>query len=144
MSSEPREIHVVAAAILRDGRVLAAQRSSPAHLAGGWEFPGGKVEVGERDADALARECREELGVEIEVGEHLGDSRDGELRMSLYAASLRDGTPRPLQDHSALRWVTLGGLASLDWLPVDLKLLPVVRGSLRSGAGPTGISAGGE
>jgi 8-oxo-dGTP diphosphatase len=127
------EILVVAAAIVRDGRVLAAQRSSPAHLAGGWEFPGGKLESGEQDAEALVRECREELGVEVQVGSRLGAARDDGLCMSLYAATVRHGTPRPLQDHSALRWVPLGELESLAWLPVDLKLLPVVRKHLQSG-----------
>ncbi|MFM7212080.1 MAG: NUDIX domain-containing protein, partial [Actinomycetota bacterium] len=58
---------VVAAAILRDGRYLAARRTRPAWAAGRWEFPGGKVEPGETEQQALVREIREELGVEIEV-----------------------------------------------------------------------------
>ena len=134
MPAGRNEILVVAAAIVRDGRLLAARRSSPAHLAGGWEFPGGKVEAGEREVEALARECREELGVEIDVGKPLGDARDDGLRMLLYAARLCSGMPQPLQDHSALRWVSLGEIAELDWLPVDEKLLPVVRAHLHGTA----------
>ena len=62
---------VVGAAIVHDGRLLAARRSAPADLAGGWELPGGKVEPGESEADALVRECREELGVAVVVGERV-------------------------------------------------------------------------
>jgi len=134
MSAGRSEILVVAAAIVRDGRVLAARRSSPARLAGGWEFPGGKVETGERHTEALVRECREELGVEVDVEARLGAARDDGLCMLLYAARLRSGTPQPLQDHSVLRWVALGEIDELDWLPVDDKLLPVVREHLQGSA----------
>ena len=126
----------MAAAIL-DGsppRVLGAQRTYPADLAGLWELPGGKVHAGEADLEALVRECREELGVEVDVEARLGDARDDGLCMLLYAARLRSGTPQPLQDHSALRWVALGEIDELDWLPVDDKLLPVVREHLQGSA----------
>ena len=65
---------IVVAAVIVDeaGRVLAAQRADPPELAGGWEFPGGKVDPGEGEIDALVRECREELGVEVSVGERVG------------------------------------------------------------------------
>ena len=62
---------VVAAAIERDGRYLAARRTRPTDVAGLWEFPGGKVEPGETEEEALVREIREELGVEIAVGERI-------------------------------------------------------------------------
>src|SRR5262245_47078389 len=63
---------VVAAVIERDGLILAARRTGPPELAGQWEFPGGKAEPGENDIAALERECREELGVRIAVGERIG------------------------------------------------------------------------
>src|SRR3954470_21931599 len=68
---------IVAAAIVTDGRVLACERSAPPEVAGRWEFPGGKVEPGETDQQALVRECAEELGVRVEVGGRVG--RDGSL-----------------------------------------------------------------
>ena len=115
---------VVAAAIRRDGLVLAARRVRPD---AGWEFPGGKVEAGETEQDALAREIREELGVPVEVGARLGDATDGRIRLVLYAATLLDGEPAPHDDHDALRWVGPAELDDLDWLPVDRQLLDRVR-----------------
>jgi 8-oxo-dGTP diphosphatase len=112
---------VVGAAIERDGRVLAARRSAPAQVAGGWEFPGGKVEPGETDAAALVRECREELGVGIDVGEPLADEQmitDGYV-LRVYRALLTSGEPTALQDHDELRWLAPAELAELPWLPAD-------------------------
>ena len=119
-------IRVVGAALVRDRRVLAARRALPSRLAGGWEYPGGKVEPGESDADALARELREELGVEASVGARLGEVTDGPIRLTLYAATLSDGSPRPLQDHDELRWHAADELDAVNWLPIDRALLPVV------------------
>lgn len=118
---------VVGAAIVRAGRVLAARRSAPAAIAGGWEFPGGKVEVGESDAAALRRECLEELGVDVRIGALLGEAviRPG-LELRLHRCELVTGEPRPLQDHDELRWLTGGELEGLDWLPADRPLLAVV------------------
>jgi 8-oxo-dGTP diphosphatase len=111
---------VVGAAIVRAGLVLAARRSAPAELAGCWEFPGGKVERGESDAAALTRECREELGVELEVGTLLAAApvRDG-VELRVYRCVLRSGEPVALQDHDELRWLRPDQLAALDWLPPD-------------------------
>ena len=106
--------------------MLAARRSAPSALAGGWEFPGGKVEADEAPSDALVRECREELGVEIAVGAHLGRATD-QIELHLYAAELVRGEPEALEDHDELRWLALGELDSVAWLPVDLELLDVVR-----------------
>jgi 8-oxo-dGTP diphosphatase len=121
-------VHVVAAAIVRDGRALAARRSRPGSLAGGWEFPGGKVEPWESETDALARECREELGVTVRVGARLGEAIDGPIRIVLYAADLSgtEAEPRPLEDHDLLRWLSADELDAVRWLPIDLDLVPLV------------------
>jgi 8-oxo-dGTP diphosphatase len=116
---------VVGAAILDGDCLLAARRSAPPELAGGWELPGGKVEVGESDVDALVRECSEELGIVIVPGYRVG----GDWRMSgnsvlrVWTASVVGGKPIALE-HSELRWLALGHWYDVAWLPVDL---PVVR-----------------
>jgi 8-oxo-dGTP diphosphatase len=122
---------VVGAAIVHDGQVLAARRSAPAAVAGGWEFPGGKVEPGESPADALARECREELGVTVAVGALLGtaDIQPGFV-LHVYAATLVAGTPAPLEDHDELRWLTAAELDDVAWLPADRPVLAAVRARL--------------
>jgi 8-oxo-dGTP diphosphatase len=98
---------VVAAAIVAEGKVLVAQRVRPPELAGRWELPGGKVAAGETEPDALARELVEELGVEVAVGERLGDDVELNPTMTLraYQATLLHGQPQP-HDHAALRWVS--------------------------------------
>lgn len=127
---------VVAAAIIdRWGdrpRVLAAQRTGPPALAGCWEWPGGKVEPGESDADALRRECREELGVDIELTGRLGSDLSvagGHWTLRLWAAVIVAGTPRCLE-HAALSWLGADELDDVRWLPSDLPLLVDVRAAL--------------
>ena len=118
---------VVGAALLRDGRVLASRRAAPPSLAGLWEFPGGKVEPGESDVEALVRELREELGVEAEVGDRLGgDLPVGErlvLRVYLCTAV---GEPS-LVDHDAHRWLSRDELDDVPWIPVDAPLVDALR-----------------
>ncbi|GAA1458839.1 hypothetical protein GCM10009603_14310 [Nocardiopsis exhalans] len=122
---------VVGAAIVRDGHVLAAQRAEPRALRGRWEFPGGKTEPGETPAQALVRECREELGVTVRALGQVGDdvplpelaqriSRPAVLR--LLRAELVSGGPRALE-HLAVRWVATDELRELDWLPADIPFL---------------------
>lgn len=115
---------VVAAALLDGGRVLAAQRSRPAELAGRWELPGGRVEPGESEIEAVARECAEELGVRIHVGARIGTDVPldaGVLRV--YTATL-SGRARPVAgEHAALRWVGPVEFAHLDWLDADRAVL---------------------
>jgi 8-oxo-dGTP diphosphatase len=124
---------VVGAAIVRGGRVLAARRSAPAALAGGWEFPGGKVEPGESHAAALARECREELGVQIAVGELLGTADVGPgIVLHVHVAELIAGEPQPLEDHDELRWLAADELEDVAWLPADRPLLAAVRARIIS------------
>lgn len=112
--------------------MLAARRSAPEALAGGWEFPGGKVEPGESHEAALLRECHEELGVRIAVGELLGtaDVEPG-VALHVHVASLVSGEPRPLEDHDELRWLRATELDDLPWLPADRPVLPALRVRLR-------------
>jgi 8-oxo-dGTP diphosphatase len=115
----PNQI-VVAGALITGPTLLVAQRERPAELAGLWELPGGKVAPGESDADGLARELREELGVEVTVGERLGDdvALNETMTLRAYRVAQSGGTLRA-NDHRALRWVTVDELASLPWVPAD-------------------------
>jgi 8-oxo-dGTP diphosphatase len=116
---------VVGAAILHHGRLLAAQRSEPPQLAGGWELPGGKVEPDEGELDALVRECREELGVEIGPRDRLGGDwplANGMI-MRVWTADLLAGEPAPIEDHMACRWLTPETLYDVAWLPADLPIV---------------------
>jgi len=121
---------VVGAAIIRGGRVLAQQRAHPPSTAGRWELPGGRVEPGEDDRAALARECLEELGVRIVVGDRVGpevDLRPG-LVLRIYQAALDppDGVPHP-HDHQAVQWLGPSDLDTVDWLEADRIVLPDLR-----------------
>ncbi|CAN5357828.1 (deoxy)nucleoside triphosphate pyrophosphohydrolase [soil metagenome] len=115
----PNQI-VVAGALISEGALLVAQRASPPQLAGLWELPGGKVAAGESDADALARELREELGVEVAVGARLGDDVALSPTMTLraYLVIQTGGTLHPLE-HRALRWLRSDELLGLPWVPAD-------------------------
>jgi 8-oxo-dGTP diphosphatase len=113
---------IVAAVIMTNGRVLACERSAPPEVAGRWEFPGGKVEPGETEAQALVRECAEELGVRVEVGARVGPDvplAHGRAVLRVFAVTLIDGdVPRALE-HTAMRWLTVDELDSVPWLPAD-------------------------
>lgn len=126
MRAEPQA--VVGAAIVRDGRVLAARRTAPAAAAGRWEFPGGKVEPGETPASALVREVGEELGCRIEVTGWLpGEAAIGETHvLTVATASLTDGEPVP-HEHDAVRWLGRAELDDVDWLDPDRPFLPALR-----------------
>jgi 8-oxo-dGTP diphosphatase len=125
-------VGVVGAAVLRDGRVLASRRTQPPRLAGLWEFPGGKVEPGEDDGSALVRELREELQVEVEVGDRLGDDLPigATAVLRVYVCRLLSGEPA-LVDHDEHRWLGADDLLDVPWIPVDLPLVEQLRGLLR-------------
>ena len=127
-----QRVGVVGAALVRDGRVLASRRTEPPRLAGLWEFPGGKVEPGEDDAQALRRELAEELRVTVEVGARLGEDlpigETGVLRV--YLCRLLEGEPA-LVDHDAHRWLAADELDDVPWIPVDLPLVEQLRPLLR-------------
>lgn len=123
------EVRVVAAAVIHEGRLLAAQRGPGQSQAGRWELPGGKVEPGETDAEALVRELMEELGIEVVAGPNLAESPftvgDRRLRLVALSAAWIGGDLRPVE-HAALAWVRAHEVLGLDWCPADLPLLPAV------------------
>lgn len=120
---------VVGGAVLREGRVLGARRSSPPELAGRWELPGGKVEPGEPPAAALERELAEELGVAVEVtGWLAGESpvREGLVLRVATCRLLGEDEPDP-EEHAELRWLAAEELAEVDWLDPDRPFLAELR-----------------
>jgi len=128
----PRPLVPVVAAALFDaaGHVLIAQRPAGKALAGRWEFPGGKVAAGESERDALVRELREELGVEVIAARpymrltHAYEERDVEL--SLWIVERFLGEPRPL-DAQALKWVAAAQLPAEDILEADRPFVAALR-----------------
>jgi 8-oxo-dGTP diphosphatase len=122
---------VVGAAIVRDAWLLAQQRAFPEQTAGRWELPGGRVEPGESDRDAVVRECEEELGVRVVVHDQVGPDvplRHGQMVLRIYAASLTEPEAVPVaREHRAVRWVDAAEVLELDWLDADLVLVPHLR-----------------
>ena len=128
-----RTITVVAAVMVEQGRVLVTQRPHGSHLAGAWEFPGGKVEDDEDPRDALARELREELGIEAEAGPivevafHRYDTKS--VLILFYRTRRVSGEPQAVQV-AALRWCDAAALGTLSFPPADASVLEAVRGLL--------------
>ncbi|WP_395656867.1 (deoxy)nucleoside triphosphate pyrophosphohydrolase [Nocardioides sp.] len=124
-------VSVVGAAIIRDGRVLAARRTAPPATAGRWELPGGKVEPGETPEAALVREIVEELACTIAVTGWLpGQVAIGERHvLTVAVAELVAGEPQP-HEHDAVRWLAAGELGSVDWLDPDRPFLADVAAAI--------------
>jgi 8-oxo-dGTP diphosphatase len=120
-----RHLVVVAAVIERDGAFLVTQRPEGTHLAGMWEFPGGKIASGESHCEGLAREIREELDAEVDVGGLVFETThayaDRTVSLHFYQCTLR-GTPRPVLGQS-MQWVPRASLPSLDFPPADAELI---------------------
>ncbi|WP_026422394.1 (deoxy)nucleoside triphosphate pyrophosphohydrolase [Actinokineospora inagensis] len=122
---------VVGTAIVGDRGLLAQERAFPPETAGKWEVPGGRVEPGETEEEAVRRECWEELGVTVKVGERVGPDvpLHGDYVLRVYAARIVDGEP-VAREHRSLRWLNSTELTAVDWLPADLVLLPALRALL--------------
>ena len=117
-------IDVVGAALVREGRVLAARRMRPAATAGRWEFPGGKVEDAESPDTALVREIGEELGCLVKVERWLdGAAPIGTThRLTVAVVRIVEGEPEP-HEHDAVRWLAADELGDVDWLEPDRPFL---------------------
>ena len=127
-----KTIEVVAAIIIKDGEVFATQRGY-GEWQDWWEFPGGKIEPGERPQEALVREIREELDAEIEVGELLEtvewDYPNFHLIMHCFLCSLLSDSVH-LNEHEAATWLTRETLRSVRWLPADEGVVDRISGLL--------------
>jgi 8-oxo-dGTP diphosphatase len=124
---------IVGAAIVENGRVLACARADPPEVAGRWEFPGGKVEPGETELEALVRECLEELGVRVEVGVRVGADvplAHGRAILKVYLAKLVNGAEPQCLEHAELRWLGAEELHTVDWLPADAPIVAALKGYL--------------
>ena len=125
MENQKKTIHVVAALIRRGNEVFATQRGYGDYK-DWWEFPGGKIEPGEMPEQALTREIREELTADISVDEYLTtveyDYPEFHLSMACFWCSIRDGQ-LTLLEHEAARWLPLGDLRQVKWLPADLLVI---------------------
>jgi mutator protein MutT len=124
-------IHVVAAVVIdAQGRVLIAQRPKKKHMAGGWEFPGGKLELGEERLVGLSRELREEIGIAIAAPRPLMRVRHAypsrEVLLDMWVVKSYTGEPRGLEGQ-ALRWCPQQDLASADLLPADKPIVAALR-----------------
>jgi 8-oxo-dGTP diphosphatase len=145
--SAPREarVRVVAGVIEVEGRVLVARRGPGQDGAGRWEFPGGKVEPGEADAAALARELREELRIGVEVAQRLAEvrhpHRGGLIHLVFYAVTCRVGHPVAVE-HAELGWAWPAELDALLWMPADVPALPAIHAWLAAGAPRAAPDAG--
>ena len=125
-------ISLVAAIIIHENKIFATQRGY-GEFKDGWEFPGGKIEPGETPQEALVREIKEELGIEIEVKDFLEtveyDYPKFHLSMDCFFCTIRSGE-LVLKEHEAAKWLTAETLESVEWLPADKGLVEGVREDL--------------
>lgn len=128
MDEKLKRVEVVAAVLIHNNLVFACQRGY-GEFKDMWEFPGGKVEPGESPEDALCREIREELEVDINVGDLIEtieyDYPAFHLSMKCFACTIAGGSPH-LLEHEAAKWLTSMQLCSVDWLPADVTLIPKI------------------
>ena len=123
-------VEVVAALIWKDGKFLICQR--PAHKARGllWEFVGGKVEAGESKSEALKRECKEELAIEISVGELFWEETheypDLTVHLSLFNSTIVSGEPQ-LLEHNSIKWISPDEIPEYQFCPADKTFLDIIR-----------------
>ena len=132
-----KTIRVVAAvikAVNKDGEpIIFATLRGYGALKDGWEFPGGKIEVGETPQEALKREIMEELDTEIEVGELIDtieyDYPEFHLSMNCFWCEVINGD-LVLKEHEAAKWLTMAQLNDVEWLPADITLIEKIRSVL--------------
>jgi 8-oxo-dGTP diphosphatase len=129
-----KSIEVAAAIIVKDGKILATQRGY-GKWKGWWEFPGGKIEAGEKAQEALRREIQEELEIEIAIDKFIQtveyDYPDFHLTMHCFLCHVVSGQLE-LLEHAAAVWLDAAELDNVRWLPADLKILPDIKREIES------------
>lgn len=124
-----KDIQVVGAVVLKDEKILCAQRGDRGSLAGMWEFPGGKIEPGESARDALVREITEELECQVNVGREITTTVHeydfGIVSLTTFYCELVGGEP-VLTEHAAVQWLPPEELHQLDWAPADIPAIRII------------------
>lgn len=123
-------IKVTAAILEKDGRIIIAQRKSKDHLAGKWEFPGGKIETGETPEECLARELNEEFNITVSVGDFLGSNIHHYDHISIELMAFRTfwvGGEINSTDHKDYKWMTIDELDQFDFSPADQPFVEKLR-----------------
>ncbi|NLJ91350.1 MAG: 8-oxo-dGTP diphosphatase MutT [Clostridiales bacterium] len=132
MKSKLKTIEVVAAIIIDNNKILATKRGY-GEFSGGWEFPGGKIEKGETKEEALKREIREELSIDININNFFYrveyDYQTFHLTMDCYICSIRSGD-LTLNEHSDYKWLAKHELDKVNWLPADVDLIKHLKENL--------------
>ena len=125
-----KKIEVVGAVLINEDRVFAAKRGPGKSMAGYWEFPGGKVEADETPEEALARELREELKVDVTVGEFIvtatHEAGTAVIELSTYLCTIIEGVPI-LTEHEEFRWLPVSELSDVEWAPADIPTVELLR-----------------
>lgn len=119
-----KEINVVGAIIIQDGKILCCQRGKKRALANLWEFPGGKIEAGESKVDALKRELKEELKITVDIVEEeyefcRYEYDFGFVNLATFICYLKSGEPQ-LTEHLQIKWLKTKDLGILEWAPADI------------------------
>ena len=130
MTEDKKRRAVVAALITRGEKFMITRRPDGKERAGLWEFVGGKAEEGESLQDALVRECREEIGVTVAVGEPYMtveyDYPDINVRLTLFRATITEGEPLPMENN-AIAWITADEIENYPFVPADKDILDRLR-----------------
>lgn len=124
-----KNIYVVGAVIINDGKVLCAQRGDTKSLARMWEFPGGKIENGETQERALAREINEEMHCDVVIGQYITTTSHeydfGIVHLATYFAKIKKGTPI-LTEHIQIKWLYPKEMNKLQWAPADIPAIEII------------------
>ena len=124
-------IKVTAAILFKDHKLLIAQRKARDKLPNKWEFPGGKVENNETPEECLKREIKEEFGIDVSVGEFLGESvyhyDHISIRLLAYRTFWNTGELK-IREHQSIEWVTINQISEFDFAPADIPFVEKLRG----------------
>jgi 8-oxo-dGTP diphosphatase len=135
VSSAKSVLQVTAAVIRLDNKILAARRGPGRHLAGYWEFPGGKIELNETPEQCLVRELKEELSIEAIIGDHIMNNDyhypNKTITLHSYWVNAFTGDIQ-LTDHDSFRWLTVAELDELQWAPADIVIVENIKQFLKN------------